>query len=161
MARAIAVAMVMLSVAAGALEAQEGPTGAVFRIGVGPSVAANGPQIKKNSVMAVRTEGCADAGAASITGTAEGLVGHERQSFPLTLRAAGSPGVYGVEGRWPTQGVWVLSFSGSCGRSQAGTVVPLRAGEFIREGIVFLTHPPAPGDVDASLKTLAAAGTAR
>jgi hypothetical protein len=107
--------------------------------------------------MAVRTEGCADAAAATISGTVEGLVGSERKSLALVLTPVGPPGVYGVEGRWPSDGVWVFSFKGSCGTSQAGTVVPARGGGFSRDGAVFLTHAPAPGDVDASLKTLAAA----
>lgn len=156
--------MAVLLVAASGLRAQETPSatranGQVFRIGIGPSVAAAGGNVRKYSVMAVRTEGCSDAASASITATAEGLIGNERKSVALVLTPAGPPGVYGVEGRWPSDGVWVLSFKGSCGASQAGTVVPTRAGGFSREGAVFLTHAPTPGDVQESLKALAAANS--
>jgi hypothetical protein len=163
---AVAVLVAMPGVASDVLRAQQGtsasrPASPVFRIGVGPSVAASGPQSRTGAVMAVRTEGCADTATVNVTGTAEGLVGSERQSLPLYLHPSGPHGVYGVEGRWPAEGAWVLSFKGTCGRSEAGTVVPVRGGQFVREGVVYLTHPPAPAEVDASLKTLAATMASR
>ena len=157
MAKVMTVTVLLLAASALHAQAPSSATqtnGQVFRIGIGPTVAAAGQNVRKGTLMAVRAEGCADAASASVTGTVEGLIGSERKTVALVLTPAGS-GVFGVEGRWPSEGVWVFSFKGSCGSSQAGTVVPARSGGFSREGAVFLTHAPAPADVEASLKTLA------
>jgi hypothetical protein len=43
-----------------------------------------------------------------VTGTAEGLVGGQRRSMPLTITSTGQGGSMAISRSWPSEGVWVL-----------------------------------------------------
>jgi len=43
-----------------------------------------------------------------VTGTAEGLVGGQRRTLPMTINSSGTGGTMNVMKTWPNEGVWVL-----------------------------------------------------
>lgn len=65
-----------------------------------------------DAALLVQAYGCHQPSKATVTGTAEGLVNGARQSVPLTLEKVGD-GVWAVDAQWPTEGAWVLAFSGA------------------------------------------------
>ena len=127
-----------------------------FRLGIGPAI-AGAPKGAKKGFMAVRVEGCPDPSRASISGTAEGLVGGRRQTVPLNLIGL-SPGVYSVPHNWSQDGTWVLHFSGSYQNLKASALVPIGPSGFMREPSKFLPRPATAAEVDAALRTLASRG---
>jgi hypothetical protein len=136
-----------------------------FTLSIGPPIAAGtaaGGVIKKKTSgasFAVRLEECDALERAQISGTAEGLVSGARTSGPVTIAAAGSPGVYMVTldsfgSNAQPQGVWVVNVTAVCGSAKAGAIVPLSPAGFQREGTKVLPHPATKAEVDAALKTL-------
>jgi hypothetical protein len=140
--------------------------GGDFMLAVGSPVAASLPatqggkeqvtvtKVAKDSLFAVRTEGCADSAKAQISGTAEGLVNGVRQSVAVKLIPAAAPGVYVVSREWPGQGVWVVNLSGVCAGAKAGALVPIGPGGFNRESAKFFPRSTTEADIQASLKFL-------
>jgi hypothetical protein len=144
---ALALAALLLGIAGANALAEE------FRLGIGPAIAGAATGFKK-SFMAVRVEGCPDPSRASITGSAEGLIGGKRQTVPLNLLAL-SPGVYSVPQNWPQDGTWVLHFSGSYQNLRASALVPIGPAGFMREPSKFFPRPATSAEVDSALRTLA------
>jgi hypothetical protein len=138
-----------LTVAAGqTTRAQE------FALQIGPPIAGNA-QPAKASLFVVRSGGCPDPNAAQIRATAEGIVDGARRSVPLTLRSLPTPGVHAVPKDWAQGGVWIVSLVGSCGTKTAGAIVSLGpTGDYRREAVKLLVHPPSAAEIDASLKAL-------
>ena len=133
--------------------------GTMFRLEVGPPVAAGTDYKQKNAVLAVRALVCEDLHAVRVTGTAEGMVSGARQSVPLRLiPMANSPGVFVVQQQWPAQGQWVLHLSGTCpaSKAEASTIVPMRRSAFIREKIQVLVEPATRQQIEAALADLVA-----
>jgi hypothetical protein len=124
-----------------------------FRLGIGPAIAGATKGAKKG-FMAVRVEGCPDPSKASITGTAEGIVGGKRQTVPLNLLAL-SPGVYSVPQNWSQDGIWVLHFSGSYQNLKASALVPIGPSGFMRGPSRFFPRPATAAEIDSALRALA------
>jgi len=66
----------------------------------------------KDAVLIVRTYGCHQPADAKLNATAEGLVRSGRKSIPIELSSIGS-GVYAIKQQWPSEGKWVLAFTGA------------------------------------------------
>ncbi|MEO8450790.1 MAG: hypothetical protein ABI647_13410 [Gemmatimonadota bacterium] len=63
-----------------------------------------------------------------VTGTAEGIVGGERKSIPLTFQRTEQDGVYALKNQWGTAGEWTLVITVSQGADDvAQAVVQLNA----------------------------------
>jgi hypothetical protein len=136
---------------------------ATFTLIVGPPVAAGtGAKVKKTAaVFAVRLEECDSLDQAQITGNAEGIVDGARVSVPVTLSAAGSPGVYVViPAGNQSQGVWVVSLTATCGKASAGAIVPIGTGGtgFLREKTKVFPRPATKAEIEAALKALGGSG---
>ena len=132
--------------------------GTMFRLEVGPPVAAGVNYKLKNAVMVTRALVCADFTGLRVNGTAEGIVNGERRTVSLQLMPIGdAPGVYAVLQQWPAEGQWVVHLSGSCPspKSEASTLVPMRGSTFIREKVKVLTEPATRKQIDAALTDLA------
>ena len=131
--------------------------GTMFRLEVGPPVAAGVNYKLKNAVMVTRALVCADFRGLRVNGTAEGIVNGERRTVSLQLIPVGdSPGVYAVSQQWPAEGQWVVHLSGSCPspKSEASTLVPMRGSTFIREKVKVLTEPATKKQIEAALADL-------
>jgi hypothetical protein len=131
--------------------------GTMFRLEIGPAVAAGTDFKQKGAVLAVRALVCDDLDAVRVTGTAEGIVNGARQSMPLRLiPIATAPGVFVVQQQWPAQGQWVLHLAGTCpaSKAQASTIVPMRRAAFIREKTQVLREPATRAQIDAALAEL-------
>lgn len=85
------------------------------------------PQGNRDAVLLVRTYRCHQPEKARVTGMAEGLVKGKRVSLPIQLETV-DKGVYAVAQQWPTEGAWVLTFSGSYDGLHVSTLVALDAG---------------------------------
>lgn len=66
----------------------------------------------KDAVLIVRTYGCHQPADAKLNATAEGLIGSGRKSIPVEMSSIGS-GVYAIKQQWPSEGKWVLAFTGA------------------------------------------------
>ncbi len=124
-----------------------------FTFSIGSPVASQDYR-SKTALFVLRTEGCADPAKAQINGIAEGLIKGMRQSVPLNLAKLSQPGVYGVSKTWNAEGVWVVRLSGTCGNANAGAIIPIGPGGFIRDSSRFLPHSPTNAEIEASLKAL-------
>lgn len=82
------------------------------------------PEGNSDAVLLVRTYRCHQPEKAEVVGTAEGIVDGERVSVPIQLEAV-TKGVYAVTRQWPTEGTWVLTFSGSYEGQHTSTLVAL------------------------------------
>ena len=126
-----------------------------------------------NAYLYVHTFHHANAIAARVSGTAEGLVGGERRSVALQFAKTERPGTYALRRQWPEQGTWMLVIStksdGGDGATAlveigpTGDVSAVRVPTTVRNG---WTIPVAVGarEVDEALRTRAtrlAAGARR
>ena len=82
------------------------------------------PQDNSDAVLLVRTYRCHQPEKANVSGTAEGIVEGKRISVPVRLKAV-EKGVYAVAQQWPTEGTWILAFSGSYRGHRTSTLVTL------------------------------------
>lgn len=82
------------------------------------------PQDDSDAVLLVRTYRCHQPEKAKVSGTAEGIVEGQRVSVPVQLQPV-KKGVYAVAQQWPTEGTWVLAFSGSYRGHNTSTLVTL------------------------------------
>jgi hypothetical protein len=129
-----------------------------FSLQVGPPIAGNA-QPAKSSLLVVRPGGCADPARATITATAEGIVGGVRKSVPLTLAPLPTPGVHAVPNEWAPSGVWVINLVGTCAGKTAGAIVSLGPkAPFRRDAVKLLPHRATPAEITASLKALSTGG---
>jgi hypothetical protein len=137
--------------------------GTMFRLEVGPPVAAGtAAKILKNgkgkTVLAVRALVCSDLSNVQITGTAEGIRNGARQSVPLDLLEVNkADAIYAVQYQWPEDGSWVLHLRGSCSnaKAEASTLVPMNKMAFLREKIQVLVEPATKKQVEDAVKDLA------
>ena len=137
--------------------------GSMFRLEVGPPVAAGtATKIPKNgkgkTVLAVRALVCNDLSNVQITGTAEGIRNGARQSVPLDLLEVNrTDAIYAVQYQWPEDGSWVLHLRGSCSnaKAEASTLVPMNKMAFLREKIQVLVEPATKKQVEDAVKDLA------
>jgi hypothetical protein len=139
-----------------------------FYIVVERPAAGSNPKLK-DAVMVARPHGCIDPAMATLSATAEGLVGGQRRSVPVRLTTV-SPGVYAVKRQWPKEGVWLLAFTSTLDRLTCSRLVPLgpkgdalvaqRPGnDPAREAVTRTVHRrAAPGEIDAALRILARKG---
>jgi hypothetical protein len=155
----LATAAVVLAVAGVTAHA-----GTLFRLEVGPPVAAGFEKVKslkktdKKAVLAVRAVVCNDLPGVQITGTAEGLVNGARQSVPVKLLEVDkAEAIYLLTYQWPEAGSWVLHLKGSCSKpkAEASTLVPMKGITVIREKTEVLREPATKKQVDAALFALA------
>jgi hypothetical protein len=131
--------------------------GTMFRLEIGPPVAAGIDFKQKGAVLAVRALVCDDLAAVRVTGIAEGMVNGTRQSVTLRLiPIVTAPGVFVVQQQWPAQGQWVLHLAGACpsSKAEASTIVPMRKTAFIREKTQVLREPATRQQIDAALAEL-------
>jgi hypothetical protein len=134
------------------------PSAQEFALQVGPPIAGNA-QPAKSSLLVVRSGGCGDPAAATITATAEGIVDGARRSVPLTLMPMSTPGVHAVPKDWAKRGVWIVNLVGSCAGKTAGAIVSIgSAATYRRDAVKLLTHPASAAEIDASLKALTTGG---
>jgi len=112
----------------------------------------------KMAAFVFRTQGCADAAKAVISGTAEGLVKGERRSVAVKIMPMGKPGVYAVYQGWPAEGDWLVNLRGTCGDASAGAIVPVGPKGFIRESSRFFARPATDAEIEAALKAHATGG---
>jgi hypothetical protein len=156
---AAAAGLVALLVAAQAI------AGTMFRLEIGPAVAAGiekskflkKDQVKKIALL-VRPRVCDSMATVQITGRAEGLVNGMRQSVPLNLLTIDpEEGIYAVQQEWPNDGQWVLQLNGTCAspKASASTLVPMNKGTFIREKTEVLREPATKKQLEAALSALA------
>jgi len=130
--------------------------GADFSLAIGNPVAVTLPEgvVKKDIGFAVRTENCADASKAQITGTAEGIVNGARRSVTLRVVPASTAGAFAISRDWPPQGAWVVNLTGHCGSSIASAIVPIGPNGFLRESAKFFPRAATAAEVESALKTL-------
>lgn len=150
--------------AAVALLATAAAAGTMFRLEIGPPVAAGILKSKdlkktdKKAVLAVRAVVCDDLANVQVTGTAEGIVSGARQSVPLTmLEVDKTEAIYIVSYQWPESGSWVLHLKGSCSKpkAEASTLVPMNKMSFIREKTEVLREPATKKQVEDAVAALA------
>ena len=148
--------------AIGVLTASAG-AGTMFRLEIGPPVAAGTAtkilkEGKAKTVLAVRALVCDDLSRVRVTGTAEGIRNGVRQSLPLDLVEVNkAEAIYAVQYQWPNDGSWVLHLKGVCSNPQAeaSTLVPLNKGAFIREKTEVLREPATKKQVEDAVAALA------
>jgi len=87
----------------------------------------------KDAVLLVKTYGCFQATDAGVVATAEGLVNGERKSVTLELKPV-STGTYAVSRQWPSEGAWVLTFSGKYNGMSCSVLVDLGPGGKVKPG---------------------------
>ena len=146
-----------------ALLATAAAAGTMFRLEVGPPVAAGtATKIVKNAkgktVLAVRALVCSDLANVRITGTAEGIRNGARQSVPLDLLEIDkAEAIYAVQYQWPDDGSWVLHLKASCSnpKAEASTLVPMNKMAFIREKTTVLVEPATKKQIEDAVKDLA------
>ena len=144
-----------------ALLATVAAAGTMFRLEVGPPVAAGTATkvLKKGKpVLAVRALVCNDLANARITGTAEGIVNGARQSVLLELQEVDkAQAIYVVQYQWPESGSWVLHLKGSCSnpKAEASTLVPMNKMAFLRDKTQVLVEPATTKQVEDAVKELA------
>ena len=129
----------------------------MFRLEVGPPVAAGAQYKTKGALFAARPQGCADRSAVQMTGTAEGLAAGTRQSIPLKLVDL-ADGVRVVTSQWNTEGTWVVVLNASCSNPRATATAIVRVpgfGTFSRDGMQVLDHAATPKEIDAALAAFA------
>ena len=152
-----------IAISAVALLATAAAAGTMFRLEVGPPVAAGtATKVLKNAkgktVLAVRALVCSDLANVRITGTAEGIRNGARQSVPLDLLEVDkAEAIYAIQYQWPEDGSWVLHLKGSCSnpKAEASTLVPMNKMAFIREKTQVLVDPATKKQVEDALATLA------
>ena len=125
-----------------------------FTFNIGNPVASQDFRAK-TAAFVFRTEGCADPAKSQISGTAEGMVKGARRSLALKVLATSKPGVYAVDQNWPAEGAWVVNLKGSCANANAGALVPIGPGGFIRESSKFFARPATDKEIETSLKAIA------
>ena len=146
-----------------ALLATAAAAGSMFRLEVGPPVAAGtATKVLKNAkgktVLAVRAVVCSELANVQITGTAEGIRNGARQSVPLDLLEVNkAEAIYAVQYQWPEDGSWVLHLKGSCSnpKAESSTLVPMNKMTFLREKTQVLVEPAAKKQVEDAVKELA------
>ena len=153
---------VAAAAAAVALVAAASGAGTMFRLEIGPPIAAGNlkdlKKTDKKAVLAVRALVCDDLANVQITGTAEGLVNGARQSLPLILSEANkAEAIYFVSQQWPDTGAWVLHLKGSCSspKAEASTLVPMNKMAFLRDKTQVLREPATKKQVEDAVAALA------
>ena len=144
----------VILITVGVLAAITASAGTMFRLEVGPPVAAGVNYKLKNAVMVTRALVCADFTGLRVNATAEGLVNGQRRSVSLQLMPVSDmPGVYAVLHQWPDEGKWIVHLTGSCPspKAEASTLVPMRGSTFIREKVKVLTEPATRKQIEAAL----------
>lgn len=153
-----------VTVAAFAFVATATAAGTMFRLEIGPPVAAGtGAKVLKDvvkgkTVLAVRALVCQDLSGVRITGTAEGVRNGSRQSVPLEIQEVDKlNAIYAVQYQWPPDGAWVLHLKGSCSnpKAEASTLVPMNKGGFIRDKTEVLVQPATKKQVEDAVAALA------
>lgn len=66
------------------------------------------PYSSRGAYVVVRTYLHGTPAPFVVTGTAEGLVGGQRRSLPMTITPTGQGGSMNIMKTWPSEGVWVL-----------------------------------------------------
>jgi len=103
----------------------------------------------KDAGLTVEAQGCQDYSHARITGQAEGVVNGKRQSVPLELTPTEKPGTYSVHKQWPTEGKWVLVFSGTSGDRHTYTLVDLAGSRWSPR---MTMRPVSAEEIEAALR---------
>jgi hypothetical protein len=149
-----------------AMIATAGPSASAqdFALRVGPVVAASPApgtttQMKvtmkgnvKDALFLVQPLGCAMAGGAVMSATAEGLLDGRRQSVPLALVTLPGSDVHVVHRQWPVAGQWVVRLTGRCADQAAGALVALGpSNQYSRDRVTLLAGPPTAEQVEAAL----------
>ncbi len=112
----------------------------------------------KDAVLTLEAQGCHDYSKATIAGQAEGIVNGSRQSIQLALTTTAKPGVYVVRKQWPSEGKWVLVFTGTFADRNTHTIVELGTdGRLLPDsapskGIRMVMRPLAAGEIEAVLR---------
>jgi hypothetical protein len=127
-----------------------------FTFEIGSPVAAQDFHTK-SAAFVFRTAGCAEPGKTDVSATAEGLVEGAHRTMALKVTPSSKPGVYAVLQQW-TGGRWIVVLKGSCGRVQAGAIIPVGPRGFVREDSKFLTHPATTAEIEAALKAFPEGG---
>lgn len=156
-------ALVAVSGTVALLTAVPAGAGLMFRLEIGPPVAAGtGAKVLKEgkgkTVLAVRALVCDDLSGVHITGTAEGIRSGSRESIPLdVVEIDKASAIYAVQYQWPTNGSWILHLKGSCSKpkAEASTLVPMNKGGFIREKTEVLVQPATKKQIEDAVKELA------
>jgi len=148
--------MVKTALVALAMAAGSSGYGTDFSLAIGNPSAVALPDgvFKKDAVLAVRGENCADLSKVQISGVAEGIVNGARQSIPLRLIPATTPGTFALSRDWPRGGTWVVSLTGHCGSSTASAVVPFGPNGFLRDSSKFFPRAATTAEIEAVLRTL-------
>jgi hypothetical protein len=138
--------------------------GTMFRLEVGPPVAAGTNLKTKGALLAVRAVICDDLANVRVMASAETAVNGSRRSTPLQVMSMTSAGVYTVQmsgpgsnqSAVPPSGRWILHLSGTCPspKGAASTIVPMQGTTFIREKTQVLREPATTAQIEAALKEL-------
>ena len=88
--------------------------GGVFRLELGPAVAANAPNVKKNTAFVVRSVACPDRAPMTMTAVAESVENGARQTVKLELVPLTASGAYAVPSAW-RGAIGVVSLAATCG----------------------------------------------
>jgi len=123
---------------------------AEFTLTIGNPIAANVPRMK-TAGLAVRLENCADVSKATLSGTGEGTAGGARKSVPLQVTPAATAGVYAVGLTGPLNGAWIANLRATCGKAQAGAIVPFWGSVYVRDAIKLLPRFATEAEVQNAL----------
>lgn len=108
----------------------------------------------KNAVVLVRVDGCNNPAEATVSGTAEGVIGGQRRSIPLKLEPVSQPGTFAVAPQWPAEGVWVLALRGKLANFETGALVRLTPGKFEKQSSELFRRGIKAEDIESALKAL-------
>lgn len=76
-----------------------------------------------DAYLYVHTFRHANAVAARVSGTAEGIVAGQRRSVALRFAKTERPGTYALRRQWPEQGTWMLVISSTAGGGDGATAL--------------------------------------
>ncbi len=113
---------------------------------------ASGEARAMHAVATVKAFGCHNPADATITGIAIGVLDGKRQTIPLKLTRLREPGMYAVARQWPSEGRWVVQFTGRYNGAVASTLAPAGPNGVDRFQKKELRGEPGESDIRAMLE---------
>lgn len=135
--------------------------GTMFRIEIGPPVAAGTTVKLKGVAVAARAVLCDDPATVRVTATAESLVSGTRRSTPLQIVPVSTPGVFGItvfpiadQSQTRPTGAWLLHVKGTCAspKAEASSLIAMRDATYVREQVQVLREPATAVQIEAALR---------
>ena len=104
---------------------------------------------EKHAVLVARVTGCHDVTKASVTATAEGIVGGQHKSVALTLIPLATPGAYAVTREWSAAGNWAVTVVATANGLTTSLLVRMDRDGFARSSARYFPRSPRPEEIAA------------